>query len=168
MKQTLKYIYERLYEQIKYAEAKHSVSIALASALTVFSATYLNNSLTVVTVLSAISIIFSLISVIYSFLALSVHNFSTKRNRANKRTNNYLYYRNIARFDEKTYLDEIMKNYPFLKGYKPDAFDYDLANQVITTSKAISQKFTFFNFAITFLLFSLLTEAGAIVILGLK
>lgn len=170
MKQTLKYIYDKLYEQVKYAEAKHSISITLASALTVFSATYLANEASLIKALSAISIIFSLISVLYSFLALSVHNLSLKRFKPKREAGegNLLYYNYIKKFDEKSYVEEITRQYPFLKGYRADNLDFNLARQVITTAKAISQKFLFFNFALTFLIFSLITQASSIVLLGVK
>ena len=81
VKQTLKYIYEKFYEEVKYAETKHSISLTLASALAVFSATYLTDKTPVIVILSASSIIFSLISVIYSFCALYVKEYKTTKDK---------------------------------------------------------------------------------------
>lgn len=166
MKQTLKYIYQLLYSQLKYAEAKFSISITLASALTVFSATYLNDFSPLVTGLSAISIIFSLISVGYGFLAISSKRFSTKKYEKIDKKLDLIYHKDIAKLNEKNYIEELINNYPFLKGYKPDNFDYNLARQIINTAKGISQKFVFFNFSIIFLVLSLITESIAIFLLG--
>ena len=171
MKQTLKYIYDRLEEQLRYAETKHSISITLASALTVFSATYLDSSTPLINALSAISIIFSLVSVLYSFLALSakkVHFGKTKKRVEDKSSNpNLLYYKEISFFSPEDYVARVASVYPLFKGYKPDAFDLDLSRQVVATSKTIYSKFLLFNFALTFLILSLFCESAVIILKGL-
>ncbi len=165
MKQTLKYIFDRLEEQLKYAETKHSISITLASALTVFSATYLDSSKPLVNVLSAISIIFSLVSVLYSFIALSAKHIRFGRTHKSQQEN-LLYFKHIARFSPEDYLKEISLSYPLFKGYKTDQFDLDLSKQVVATAKTISAKFLLFNFALTFLILSLFCESAVIILKG--
>lgn len=165
MKQTLKYIFDRLEEQLKYAETKHSISITLASALTVFSATYLDSSKPLVNALSAISIIFSLVSVLYSFIALSAKHIRFGRTHKSQQEN-LLYFKHIARFSPEDYLKEIAKSYPLFKGYKADQFDLDLSKQVVATAKTISAKFLLFNFALTFLILSLFCESAVIILKG--
>ena len=96
MKQTLKYVFDRLEEQLKYAETKHSISIALASALAVFCATFLSSASPLIRVLSGVAALFSLVSVIYSFLALSVKNFHFTSPSGKTKTDNLLYYKVIA------------------------------------------------------------------------
>lgn len=165
MKQTLKYIFDRLEEQLKYAETKHSISITLASALTVFSATYLDSSKPLVNALSAISIIFSLVSVLYSFIALSAKHIRFGRTHKLQQEN-LLYFKHIARFSPEDYLKEIAQSYPLFKGYKTDQFDLDLSKQVVATAKTISAKFLLFNFALTFLILSLFCESAVIILKG--
>ncbi len=165
MKQTLKYIFDRLEEQLKYAETKHSISITLASALTVFSATYLDSSKPLVNALSAISIIFSLVSVLYSFIALSAKHIRFGRTHKSQQEN-LLYFKHIARFSPEDYLKEIALSYPLFKGYKTDQFDLDLSKQVVATAKTISAKFLLFNFALTFLILSLFCESAVIILKG--
>lgn len=165
MKQTLKYIFDRLEEQLKYAETKHSISITLASALTVFSATYLDSSKPLVNALSAISIIFSLVSVLYSFIALSAKHIRFGRTHKSQQEN-LLYFKHIARFSPEDYLKEISLSYPLFKGYKTDQFDLDLSKQVVATAKTISAKFLLFNFALTFLILSLFCESAVIILKG--
>ncbi|HCG58051.1 MAG TPA: hypothetical protein DEV78_02415 [Clostridiales bacterium] len=165
MKQTLKYIFDRLEEQLKYAETKHSISITLASALTVFSATYLDSSKPLVNALSAISIIFSLVSVLYSFIALSAKHIRFGRTHKSQQEN-LLYFKHIARFSPEDYLKEIAQSYPLFKGYKTDQFDLDLSKQVVATAKTISAKFLLFNFALTFLILSLFCESAVIILKG--
>lgn len=165
MKQTLKYIFDCLEEQLKYAETKHSISITLASALTVFSATYLDSSKPLVNALSAISIIFSLVSVLYSFIALSAKHIRFGRTHKSQQEN-LLYFKHIARFSPEDYLKEISLSYPLFKGYKTDQFDLDLSKQVVATAKTISAKFLLFNFALTFLILSLFCESAVIILKG--
>lgn len=166
MKQTLKYIYERFYEQVKYAETKHSISLTLSSALAILSSSYLSDTRSMVVILSASSIIFSLVSALYSFFALCIKKYSTKKSH-NFKKGDLLSYDNVVRFGEDEYLKELLKEYPFPKGYKIDQFDRDLASQVITTAKAIKFKFTLFNYSITFLLVSLFCQAGVIILKGI-
>lgn len=165
MKQTLKYIYERFYEEVKYADTKHSISLTLASALAVFSATYLSDSTPVIVIISASSIIFSLISVLYSFCALYVKEYKTEKTKKIQRCD-LLSYKTISKFGEEEFLSVLVKEYPFVKNYKPDNFDCDLAKQVIRSAKAIKHKFSLFNYSISFLLISLFCEAGMIVLKG--
>ena len=44
MKQTLKYIYERLFESLKYAETKHSITMTIASAVIAFASTFFSDN----------------------------------------------------------------------------------------------------------------------------
>ena len=166
MKQTLKYIYERFYEEVRYADTKHSISLTLASALAVFSATYLTDTTPVIVIVSASSIIFSLVSVLYSFFALYAKEYKTTKTRR-MNSSDLLSYKTVANFGEDEFLQTLVKEYPFVKNYKPDNFDYDLARQVIRSAKAIKHKFSLFNFSISFLLFSLFCEAGVIVLKGI-
>ena len=165
MKQTLKYIYEKFYEEVKYAETKLSISLTLSSALAVFSATYLSDTKPVIVILSATSIIFSLVSALYSFCALYVKDYKTIKSKKIE-CYDFLSYKNVAKFGEEEFLSSISKEYPFAKNYKPDQFDYDLSRQVIKSAKAIKHKFSLFNYSITFLLISLFCEAGMIVLKG--
>ena len=70
MKQTLKYIYERQIELMRYAETKHSITITLASAVIAFVSTLFSES-QLLNIFSSVSIVLALISIIYSFVALS-------------------------------------------------------------------------------------------------
>ena len=58
-------------------------------------------------------------------------------------------------YDEVGYIDAIKKEYDFTNIYKPDNMDYDLAKQIIATSKLTYIKFLYFNFAVVFLIVSI-------------
>ena len=161
MKQTLKYILERLIENRKFAEEKHSITIALSSAVIIFFSGFISKENQIVQFLSALSIIFALISVLYSFFALSVRRVKTK-NRHSILEGNLFDYKDISKFDEEKYLQAMKKQYEFPKSYRIDDFDKDLARQVISLSKAISFKFLYFNLALIFLAIGI--SCGVIVI----
>ncbi len=169
MKQTLKYIYDKLQEQLKYAETKHSISITLASALTVFTATYLESSTPLINALSAISIIFSIVSVLYSFIALSSKKIHFKKNGFSNHHKlvNLVYFKDISSFSPEDYLNHLSSSYPIFKKYKADNFDLDLSKLVVATSKTIYSKLLLFNFALSFLILSLFCECAVIILKGI-
>ena len=166
MKQTLKYIYERLLENMRFAESKHSITIALAGGIVVFASGFLNLSTTFVATLSAGCIIFALVSVLYSFIALSARKVHIKLRKNAPQTNNLMYYKNILKFDEEHYVETIQKQYNLPKSYKPDEMDKDLARQIISIAKVTNLKFSYFNFSLVFLFLSLSCAVGSIILLG--
>lgn len=150
MKQTLKYILERLIENRKFAEEKHSITIALSSAVILFFSSFIANENDLIKFLAALSIIFALVSVLYSFFALTAKRVKTKSKHSINQ-GNLFDYKDISKFDEEVYLQTMKSQYEFPKQYKIDNYDRDLAKQVISLAKAISFKFSFFNIALLFL-----------------
>ena len=165
MKQTLKYILERLIENRKFAEEKHSITLALSSGVIIFFSGFIGNQNQIVTFLSALSVIFALISVLYSFFALTAKRFHIN-NRAYVEKVNLFDYKFISKFDEDDYLKTMKKVYNFPNSYKIDDFDRDLARQVISLAKAIRFKFMYFNLALVFLSIGISLGVVVIVLLG--
>lgn len=165
MKQTLKYILEKLLQLRKFAEDKHSITIALASAVTVFFASFIESRDTFILFLSSLSIIFSLISVISSFFALMAKRVRTQTKKSAS-DGDLVDYKNICKFDSETYLKTMIKQYGFEKTYKIDDFDRDLARQIISTAKVIKQKLSFFNISLVFLGLGLILGVVVVCILG--
>ena len=169
MKQTLKYIYEQLFESMKFAEGKHAVTIALASAIVVFAINFLSMSTPFIATLSAGCIIFALISILYSFIALSARKVKIGKSKVKEEKNyNLMYYKDIILFDEDLYIQTIKKNYNLPKQYKPDQQDKDLASQIISVAKVVNLKFSYFNLSLLFLFLSLSCSVGTILLLGLS
>ncbi len=165
MKQTLKYVLKKMTEHRKFSEDKHSVTIALSSAVIVFFSTFMTNSIQVVQFLSALSIIFALISVLYSFLGLTVRRRKSHVNKAIK-TGNLLDYKDVSKFDTQTYLQAIKQQYNFPKNLEFDDFDRNLATEVIAMAKTVSTKFLYFNFALLFLAIGISCGVLMICLLG--
>ena len=169
MKQILKYIYERLLDNMKFAEGKHAVTIALASAVIVFAINFLNLSTPFVATLSAGCIVFSLISILYSFIALSARKVKIGDYKGKEGIKyNLMYYKNIILFDEDTYISTIKTQYNLPKAYRPDEQDRDFARQIISVAKVTNLKFSYFNLSLLFLFLSLLCAVATILILGLN
>lgn len=147
MKQLLKYILQNILENLKLSEAKHSISIALSSGISVFLANFVNNG----SVLGVVAIIFCLLSVIISFFALSSKNIKNFRPKKNRKNYNLTYFKDISFMDEYLYLRHIINSYDFPSSYKPDNFEYDLARQIVATSIRAHSKYSLFNYSLVFL-----------------
>lgn len=165
MKQTLKYILQRMTEHRKFAEDKHSITIALSSAVILFFSSFMSNQNQVVQFLSALSIIFALVSVLYSFLALTARRVKT-RSKNSILEGNLLDYKDVSKFSTEKYLIAIKKQYQFPNSLKFDDFDRNLASEVIAMAKTVSFKFGYFNIALLFLGIGISCGVMVIVLLG--
>ncbi len=154
MKQTLKYIYSVVFDNLKFAEAKHTLILTLASAVLAFATTFFSVN-TIQNLLAIASVVFALIAIFYSFIALVARKVKIKQRRI-KNSFNLIFYKDILHFDDFGYIDAIKKEYDFTKIYKPDKMDYDLAKQIIAVSKLAYIKFLYFNFSVVFLMASII------------
>ena len=154
MKQTLKYIYSVVFDNLKFAEAKHTLILTLASAVLAFATTFFSVN-TIQNLLAIASVVFALIAIFYSFIALVARKVKIKQRRI-KNSFNLIFDKDILHFDDFGYIDAIKKEYDFTKIYKPDKMDYDLAKQIIAVSKLAYIKFLYFNFSVVFLMASII------------
>lgn len=154
MKQTLKYIYEIVYENMKFAEAKHSIVLTFSGAVTAFATTFFSDDL-IQNMFATASIIFSFIAILYSFVALVARKVRTKKRKI-KNVNNLVFYKDLMNYTSESLIGEIKKQYEFTNIYKPDKMDFDLARNIIATSKLAYIKFLYFNFAVLFLITSIM------------
>ena len=151
MKQTLKYILSVVMENLKYAEGKHAVSIALSSAIIVFVSGYLMEVTLLVSVLSIIAVLFYSVSIVYNILALMSRNVVIKQGKKRKRKKrvssklNLTYFQDIVHFDALTYLTYLIDDYNFPKNYKVDSFEIDLAQQILLNARVVNLKFIYYN-----------------------
>lgn len=164
MKQTLKYIYSVVFDNMKFAEAKHTLILTLSSAVLAFATTFFGDNI-IQNLLAVASIIFALIAIFYSFVALVARNIKIKQ-KPIQGTESLMYYKHIMRFDEKTYIEKIRTKYSFTNLYKPDEMDYDIARQIISVSKLAWIKFLYFNFAVVFLISSIICIIFTVIIRG--
>lgn len=153
MKQTLKYILSVIMENLKYAEGKHGVSIALATGIIIFASTNLDTLILLNIIFSGLAIFFCAISIGFSFLALMSRNIKiTKKKEIVVNSDlNLIYFKDIADFDANNYLNAIINYYDFPKGYTPDNFEIDLADEILLNARVTNLKFNFFNKSIQWL-----------------
>ena len=155
MKQTLKYIYGIVYENMKFAESKHSIVLTFSGAVTAFATTFFGDNL-VQNMLAAASIIFSFIAILYSFVALVARKVRLKKRKI-KQVYNLIFYKDLMHFNSESLVTEIKKQYNFTNIYKADKMDFDLASSIVATSRLAYIKFLYFNFAILFLTASIIS-----------
>ncbi len=164
MKQTLKYIYGIVYENMKFAETKHSIILTLASAVIAFATTFFGVDARQ-NLFAIASIILALIAILYSFVALVARRVRIK-NKKLKKEISLINYKDITRFDAQNFVEQIKREYDFTKIYKPDKMDYHLAYEVIITAKLAYIKFLYFNFAVLFLIVSIVCIILSVLIRG--
>lgn len=165
MKQTLKYIYQTLFENLKYAETKHSITMTIASAVIAFASTYFSNN-KLINILASATIMLALISIIYSFVALLSRNIKLSKQDLDTKSKNLMSYRTIKNYTETGYTQKIKKQYDFPKDYEIDEMDIDLAREVISIAKLVNLKFSYFNYALFFLFLSILCTIFVVCIRG--
>ena len=156
---------EKIIQMRKFAEEKHSITIALSSGVIVFSSYFISSQRAEIIFVSAGSIVFALISVLYSFLALTPKRVKVK-SLTDKKDGDLIDYMSISKFGIENYLEAIKVLYRFPKTYKFDNFDKDLAMQIISTAKVVKAKFSYFNFAILFLAISVICAVISICLLA--
>lgn len=164
MKQTLKYIYSIIYDNMKFAEAKHTIILTLSSAVIAFATTFFGNN-KFQNVLASGGIVFALISILYSFVALIARKVRIKAKKS-ANNQNLIFYKNVMKFDENTYISNIKKKYSFTNIYTPDQMDYDLAKTIIATARLAYIKFLYFNFAVLFLILSIICLISIVLLSG--
>ncbi len=165
MKQTLKYIYQTLFENLKYAETKHSITMTIASAVIAFASTYFSNN-QLINILASGTIMLALLSIIYSFVALLSRNVKISHEEREVNQKNLMSYRTISQYTDIGYVKKIKKEYNLPKEYEIDEMDLDLAREVISIAKLVSIKFSYFNYALFFLFLSILCTIVAVCIRG--
>ncbi len=165
MKQILKYILSQVMDSLKFAEGKHNISITLSSAVIVFAASQFSLYTKLGSIFASCAIVSCAVAIFCSFSAISSRHiiFFHTYKRAEK-AKNLIYFSDISSFDEKAYIEKLLKDYNLPRSYKPDGFDYDLARQIIATSKVAKIKYRLFNVALTFIALALCFVVTSIVV----
>lgn len=156
MKQLLKYILAQMLENQKQAETKHSIGIALISAVAVVLINFVGSSVLYVKIISLIALTFCFSALSFSFLAVSARVVNVKIYKTSKEDINFLYYKDIHNIAPSQYILRIAKAYDFPTDYLPDDFELDLAKSIIGCAQRTYSKNRLFNLSILFLFISLL------------
>lgn len=156
MKQTLKYILQYVMENLKIAETKHSVIIALNGAVIALSLSFVANANALVKYLNYIVLFFAGLSIIISFFALHSRSVNVKFRAKKLSDKSLLYYQNLANMTSEELLNNLIEFYDFPKNYKIDNFDIDLSSTIIANSKVTKVKYKLFNDSALFCVISII------------
>ena len=167
MKQTLKYILQYIIENLKIAETKHSIIIALDGAVVALALSLSNQEILLSKYLNYAVLFFSGFSIIISFFALHSRSISVKFKAKKYSDSNLLYYQNLAVMSSEELLKNIIKFYNFPANYKIDNFEIDLSSTIIANSKVVSQKFSLFNKSILFSVLSIICALASFLVTNL-
>ncbi len=156
MKQTLKYILQYVLENLKIAETKHSIILALDGAVVAVVLGFAKSEIYIAKIMSWIVLGFSILSIIISFVALHSRDVKVKFKPKKYTDKNLLYYQNLATMNSGELLNNIIKFYNYPSTYKIDNFEIDLASTIIANSRVVRLKFKLFNDSVFFCVFGIL------------
>ena len=166
MKQTLKYILEYVLNNLKIAESKHSIILALNGVIIAFAVNYLMHKNTFVRYCDYLVIAFSGLSILSSFFALHARNINVKNKQQNIQNSNLLHYKNLSNLTNTQLIESVKEKYNFPKNYMPDNFDFDLASTIIANSKVVEKKYLLFNKSTFFCVLAILSALAMFFIIG--
>lgn len=167
MKQTLKYILQYIIENLKIAETKHSIIIALDGAVVALALSFTSPNILLSKYLNYAVLFFAGLSIIISFFALHSRSIKVKFKAKKFSDSNLLYYQNLAIMNSEELLKNIIKYYGFPANYKIDNFEIDLSSTIIANSKVVNQKFMLFNKSILFSVLSIICALASFAIANL-
>lgn len=134
-----------MLENVKIAETKHSVIIALNGAIIALSLGFLTSQSNTIRLLNWAVLFFCGVSIIISFFALHSRSIKVKHKFKKNENKNLLYYKNLAVMSSEELLQNIVYYYNFPQNYQTDNFDLDLAITIIANSKVVGKKYDLFN-----------------------
>ena len=145
MKQTLKYILDYILQNLKIAESKHSVILALNGVIVAFAVNYVSYNYAIIRYIDYLVISLCGLSILSSFFALHARSIKLKNKNKKLQNKNLLYHQNLSILTSTELLESIKKQYDYPKSYKFDNFDLDLASTIIANSKIVERKYQLFN-----------------------
>lgn len=145
MKQTLKYILQYVIENLKMAETKHSIIIALNGGVIALALGFVDNTNLVVKYMDYAVLFFAGLSIIISFFALHARNVNVNFKAKKYADKNLLYFQNLAIMSSEELIKNIIKYYDYPENYRIDNFEIDIASTIIANSKIVRRKFQLFN-----------------------
>lgn len=166
MKQTLKYILQYVMENLKIAETKHSIIIALNGGVIALALGFTASEKLLVRYLDYAVLFFAGFSIIISFFALHARNINVKFKAKKYSDSNLLYFQNLANMRSEELLKNIIKYYGYPNNYKIDNFEIDLSSTIIANSKIVKRKFELFNKSTLFCVLSILSCLAAFLLNG--
>ena len=155
-----------MLENLKIAETKHSIILALNGAVIAFVLAFNEPQSQYIQYLNYAVLFFAGLSIIISFSALHSRSVNVKYKPKKYSDTNLLYYQNLATMTSGELLQNIIKFYDYPKSYQVDNFEIDLASTIIANSKVASKKFRLFNDSTFFCVLSIITAVAMFLLNG--
>ena len=148
-------------ENLKIAETKHSIIIALNGGVIALQIGFNNSDKAIVRYLNYAVLFFAGLSIIISFFALHARSVNVKFKAKKYSDTNLLYFQNLAAMNSEELIKNIIKYYGYPDSYKIDNFEIDLSSTIIANSKIVKRKFTLFNDSALFCVLSVISFLAA-------
>jgi hypothetical protein len=166
----------RVIDWLKFAEAKNTGSVGLASTGLGVIVTFLVAGPPIPTVagvglaIGAFALMLSLLLTVASFLPstnLEKHLIG-ERERPTTR-DNLLYYGHLSRYEPRALVEAIAEMYFEQEGqtYVPSKLDVDLAAQIVTNARITVRKLTFFRYSLLLFGFGVLIASAGMALAAL-
>ncbi|HAJ77580.1 MAG TPA: hypothetical protein DCO89_00730 [Clostridiales bacterium] len=166
MKQTLKYILQYVIENLKMAETKHSIIIALNGGVIALSLGFVQSTNLIIKYTNYAVLFFAGLSIIISFFALHARRVDVKFKAKKYADKNLLYFQNLAIMTSEELIKNIIKYYNYPPNYKIDNLEIDIASTIIANSKIVKRKFQLFNDSAFFCVLSIISCLFAFIFNG--
>ncbi len=154
--------YADVNDLLKFGETKNTTLIAFNGAIIVGLVALLKDvSLPILKIYMAYVIGMCAISIFISFSSLAAKLKHKANDVALTRSNNVLFFGTMACLTESELVDKIKQLYSL--DSINEAYERDLAKQLVIVSQIVVRKFKFFNFALRFMFFGLLTPVSIFV-----
>lgn len=171
MKDRLKYILSLVNEWLKFAESKNAALLAADTAMALGLLKVLQSYTLpsqIVKLYLSFSIVFLALAAIVcliSFISQVTIPWLATKCRPSE-TDNLLFYGDIAKYNPEKYMEKLYKQ--AMKDLDEiDAYEEDIAEQVIINSRIALRKYKLFNVALWLNVIVGLTPVGALILLGI-
>lgn len=166
MKQTLKYILDYVLQNLRIAETKHSILLALNGVIVAFAVNYIMHKNAIIRYLDYLVLILCGLSILSSFFALHARSVKVKDKQKKLQDKNLMYYQNLAGLTSTELVASIVLYYDFPSSYKADNLDLDLASTIIANSKIVQNKYMLFNKSTVFCTLAIIALLAMLLLVG--
>ena len=171
MKDRLQYIFSLVNEWLKFGESKNAALLAADTALALglvkmLQSSVLSNQIVILYVSISIPILaLAAMVCLISFIPQTAIPWLSTSSRP-KETDNLLFFGDIAKYAPKSYVEALYKQAEKAID-KVDAYEEDIAEQIIVNSRIALRKYKLFNTAIWLNVVTGLSPIGAILLFAI-
>ncbi|WP_284199734.1 Pycsar system effector family protein [Alicyclobacillus sacchari] len=149
MKEELKYLFDKVNDWLKFAEAKHIALITFDTAALFGLISLLTNSSVSATIKVPIAtfvvgIGLSVLISLFSFSSITNSNKFFRRKAGPAQHDNLLFFGHISKYEESQYKEALQNQF----NCQLNEWEGQLADQIVVNSKIVMRKFRLFNWSV--------------------